>query len=117
MELNYLKLYFSLTLTGLTIWAFDESLDEYRLHIIEQKSEAYAKQLEKEAKSISIRAQTEALRLKNERINQSKIQNQINAARKTNNEICHFWTNEYRDVKSDRNKTMMENACERARND
>lgn len=117
MEFDYLKLYLSLTFAGLSVWAANESLDIYRAHVIEQKAEAYAKQLEKEAKSLSIRAQTEALRLKNERIKQAKRQSQINAARKTNNEVCRFWSSEYREVQSDRNKTMMDNACERARKD
>jgi hypothetical protein len=115
MELNYLKLYFSLTLTGLTIWGVDESLDIYRANVIEQKAQAYAKQLEIEAKSLSIRAQTEALRLKNELAESSKKQRQLDAARKTNREICSFWTDEYNEIRSDRNKLMMQGACERAR--
>ena len=49
MEFDYLKLYLSLTFAGLSVWAADESLDIYRAHVIEQKAEAYAKQLEKEA--------------------------------------------------------------------
>lgn len=117
MELNYLKLYFSLTLTGLTIWGADESLDIYRAYVIEQKAEAFAKKLELEAKSLAIRAQTEALRLKNEMAENSKKQRELNAARKNNNEICRFWTKEYKELKSERNKLMMDGACERARND
>ena len=31
MELNYLKLYFSLTFAGLTIWGVDEAVDLYKL--------------------------------------------------------------------------------------
>ena len=31
MELNYLKLYFSLTLAGLTIWGVDEAVDLYKI--------------------------------------------------------------------------------------
>ena len=117
MEINYLKLYFALTLTGLTIWGADESLDAYRAYVIEQKALAYEKQLEIELKSLSIRSQTRALKLKAERAEASRRQRQLDSARKTNREICTFWTNEYNEIKSDRNKTMKQGACERARND
>ena len=115
MEINYLKLYFALTLTGLTIWGADESLDAYRAYVIEQKALAYAKQLEIETKSLSIRAQTQALKLKSELAESSRKQRQLDAARKTNREICTFWTKEYNEIKSDRNQAMMQGACERAR--
>ncbi|MBB1406732.1 hypothetical protein H5079_14120 [Pseudoalteromonas sp. SG44-5] len=115
MEINYLKLYFALTLTGLTIWGADESLDAYRAYVIEQKALAYAKQLEIETKSLSIRAQTRALKLKSELAESSRKERQLDAARKTNREICTFWTNEYNEIKSDRNQAMMQGACERAR--
>ncbi|MGO2372271.1 MAG: hypothetical protein ACTH5C_07925 [Pseudoalteromonas prydzensis] len=117
MELNYLKLYFSLTLTGLTIWGADESLDIYRAYVIEQKAEAFAKKLELEAKSLSIRAQTEALRLKKEIAENSRKQRELNEARKNNNKICRFWSKEYRELQSERNKLMMDGACDRANND
>ncbi len=117
MEINYLKLYLSLSLVGLTVWAFDESLDSYRAQIIEEKSKAYSDKLALEAKSREIRAQTEALRLKNQRIQQANKQKAINSARKTNDEVCRFWSKEYIETKTDRNKTMRDNACERARKD
>ena len=33
---------------------------------------------------------------------------------KTNNEICTYWSNEYLASRTNRNKTMMQGACERA---
>lgn len=118
MELNYLKLYFSLTLTGLTIWGVDEAFDLYKLNVVADEVTEAMNKSKLESKSAAIRAQTEALK---QRTRQAAIAKQnalkqetINNARKTNNEICSFWSNEYYSERTDRNKTMMQGACERA---
>ena len=92
--MNYLKLYFSLTLTGLTIWGVDEAFDLYKLNVVADEVTEAMNKSKLESKSAAIRAQTEALK---QRTRQAAIAKQnalkqetINNARKTNNEICSF---------------------------
>lgn len=121
MELNYLKLYFTLTLTGLTIWGVDELSFLYKMKIASDAMEESMAKVAFEKKSTAIRLQTDALRIKNEANEKLRIKNQkqqsINNARRTNNETCRFWSKEYSDSRTERNKLMMDGACERARKD
>ncbi|MDC9564004.1 MULTISPECIES: hypothetical protein [unclassified Pseudoalteromonas] len=118
MELNYLKLYFSLTFAGLTIWGVDEAVDLYKLKLVTDAANSAIKQSQFEAKSAAIKAQTEALKQKNRNqiISRQNAQREatIRNAQRTNNEICSFWRGQYNSSNTDRNKLMMEGACERA---
>ena len=99
MELNYLKLYFSLTLAGLTIWGVDEAVDLYKIKLVADAASSAMKQSSLEAKSAAIRAQTQALKDKNRNqiISRQNAQREavIRNAQRTNNEICSFWRGEY----------------------
>lgn len=121
MEFNYFKLYLSLTFAGLTILAVDEFISLYKLKVASDAMAVSMEQVKFERKRAEIQRQTEALRIKNEANNMIRINNQnrdtINNARKTNDEVCHFWSKEYGKLKTDRNKLMMDNSCERARKD
>ncbi|TMP53173.1 hypothetical protein [Pseudoalteromonas sp. S1612] len=120
MELNYLKLYFSLTLAGLTIWGVDEAVDLYKIKLVADAASSAMKQSRLEAKSASIRAQTQALKEKNRNqiISRQNAQREavIRNAQRTNNEICSFWRGEYNSSRTETNKVMMDGACERASN-
>ncbi|MDB2355734.1 hypothetical protein N9V89_00715 [Pseudoalteromonas sp.] len=130
MELNYLKLYFSLTLTGLTIFAGVEGYYSYKSYVLAKEAKAYAIQAQRDAKAAAARekirldklAATAAREKAREKARLDKLakeqaykQQTINNAQNTNNEICSFWTVEYRDSSTDYNKSMMDGACERAR--
>ena len=126
MELNYLKLYFSLTLTGLTIFAGIEGYYSYKAYVLSKEAKAYAIQAQRDAKAAAARekvrldklataAAKEKSRLDKIAKEQAYKQQAINNAQKTNNEICSFWTVEYRDTRTDYNKSMMDGACARAR--
>lgn len=121
MEINYIKLYLSLTFAGLTILGADEAIGLYKLKVASDAMAESMKQVKFERKRAEIKLQTEALKIKNEANHMIKInnhkRNSINNARKTNDEVCRFWSKEYSEVQSDRNKMMMDNACERARKD
>ena len=118
MPINYIKLYFCLTLSGLTLWGVDELYTSYKLHVVAKEAQAFANQAERDAKAAAIRAQLkfeESQRQNRERLSKQAAKQQIiNNAQRTNNEICTFWRNEYKQLKSDRNKTMMDGACARA---
>ncbi|MFK3869616.1 hypothetical protein [Pseudoalteromonas rhizosphaerae] len=112
MELNYLKLYFSLTLTGLTIFAGVEGYYSYKAYVLAKEAKAYAIQAQRDAKAAAAREKVRLNKLAKE---QAHRQQTINNAQRTNNEICSFWTVEYRDTRTDYNKSMMDGACARAR--
>ncbi|WP_339691057.1 hypothetical protein [uncultured Pseudoalteromonas sp.] len=112
MEFNYLKLYFSLTLTGLTIFAGVEGYYSYKAYVQAKEAKAYSIQAQRDAKASAAR---EKVRLDKLAKQQAHKQQTINNAQKTNNEICSFWTIEYRESRTDYNKSMKDGACERAR--
>lgn len=118
MNINYIKLYFCLTLTGISIFAAMESYYLYRSHLLAKEAQAIANQAERDAKAAAVRAQLKLEESQRERRKQqaqrAAKQREINNAQRTNNEICTFWRNEYKELQSDRNKTMMEGACARA---
>ena len=56
MPINYIKLYFCLTLSGLTLWGVDELYTSYKLHVVAKEAQAFANQAERDAKAAAIRA-------------------------------------------------------------
>ncbi|WP_462181565.1 hypothetical protein [Pseudoalteromonas gelatinilytica] len=118
MNINYIKLYFCLTLTGISIFATMESYYLYRAHVLAKEAQAIANQAERDAKAAAVRAQLDfeesQRQLKKRQAEQAAKQKLIDNAQRTNNEICNFWRNEYQKLQSDRNKSMMDGACARA---
>ncbi|NMM39674.1 hypothetical protein [Pseudoalteromonas arctica] len=121
MKLNYIKLYFCLTLSGLTLLGVVELYLSYQLHTLEKELKARSIQNERDEKAAAVRRNLKEQEIKKYQAEQTKIrtieQNKINNARKTNDQTCQFWAKEYSEFKSERNKLMMDGACERARND
>lgn len=111
MELNYLKLYFSLTLTGLTIFAGVEGYYSYKAYVLAKEAKAYAIQAQRDAKSAAAREKVRLDKLAKERAHRQQT---INNAQRTNNEICSYWTKEYLQNRTEYNKSMKDGACERA---
>jgi len=118
MPINYIKLYFCITLSGLTVLGVDEIYTLYKLHVVAKEAQAFANQAERDAKAAAVRAQLkleESQRRARERQAQRAAKQQIiNNAQRTNNEICDFWRNEYQQLQSERNKSMMDGACSRS---
>jgi hypothetical protein len=121
MNINYLKLYFCLTLSSLTTLAIVEVYFSYQLHLFEKEAKALAIKTEYETKAAAARLKFAPEKQQKISAQRSSVraakQREINNARKTNNEICNFWRGEYQEARTDRNKLMMDGACERARND
>lgn len=111
MELNYLKLYFSLTLTGLTIFASAEGYYSYKAYVLAKEAKAYSIQAQRDAKSAAAREKIRLDKLAKERAHRQQA---INNAQRTNNEICSYWTKEYLQNRTEYNKSMKDGACERA---
>lgn len=118
MHINYIKLYFCLTLTGISIFATMESYHLYRAHVLAKEAQAIANQAERDAKAAAVRAKLQLeesqRQLRKRQAEQAAKQQAINNAQRTNNEICDFWRSEYQQLQSDRNKSMMDGACARA---
>ena len=120
MHINYLKLYFCLTLTGISIFATMESYYIYRAHALAKEAQAIANQAQRDAKAAAVRAKLQLeesqRQLRKRQAEQAAKQQAINNAQRTNNEICQFWRGEYQQLQSERNKSMMDGACARATN-
>ncbi|MFU2508858.1 hypothetical protein [Pseudoalteromonas sp. ASV78] len=121
MKLNYIKLYFCLTFSGLTLLGVVELYLSYQLNTLEKELKARSIQNERDKKAAAVRRSLKAEEIKKHQAEQAKFraieQERINNARRINDETCQFWTGEYSEIKSERNKLMMDGACERARND
>lgn len=118
MQFNYLKLYFCLTLTGISIFATMESYYLYRANVLAKEAQAIVNQSERDAKAAAVRAKLkleESQReMKKRQAKRAAKQQEINNAQRTNNEICNFWRTEFYNENNERNKSMMQAACERA---
>ncbi len=118
MNINYLKLYFCLTLTGISIFATMESYYLYRANVLAKEAQAIVNQAERDAKAAAVRAKLkleESQReMKKRQAKRAAKQQEINNAQRTNNEICNFWRTEFYNENNERNKSMMQAACERA---
>lgn len=118
MHINYIKLYFCLTLTGISIFAAMESYHTYQAYVLSKKAQAIANQAERDAKAAAVRAQLQLeesqREMRKRQAESAAKQREIDNAQRTNNEVCRFWRSEYQKLKTDRNKSMMEGACARA---